>query len=107
MEPLNQRSRVSLNDLRVILNYGPLGLVQAVTERISRNHIQLNTGTITLNHNAEVEIVMSIPGRQHSEHHRIAAQVIHCGEGGSATLSFHCCGKETMLALLPYLATRH
>ncbi len=106
MEPLNRRIRASLNDIRVVLNYGPLGFVQAVTEQIGQNHIQLNTGTITLNHNAEVEIVMSIPGSEYSEHHRIAAQVIHCGDSGSATLSFRGCTEKTMRALLPYLV-RH
>jgi hypothetical protein len=106
MDRLNRENSFSLHDIRVVLNYAPLGFVQAVTERIGHHQIQLNTGKITLNHNAEVEIVMSIPGREHSEHHRISAQVSHCDEGGNAILNFHCCGKKTMLALLPYL-TRH
>ena len=103
MAQLNQRTRGSLHDIRVVLNYGPLGFVQAATERISHDQMQVNTGSITLNHHAEVEIVMSIPGLEHSEHHHIAAQVIHCGEDGNATLSFRCCGEKTMQALLPYV----
>lgn len=106
METLNQQIRTNLHDICVVLSYGPLGFVRAVTEHIGHNHIQLNTGTINLNHNARVEIVMSIPGRQYKEHHRIAARVIHCGEGGSATLSFHGCGEATLQALLPYV-THH
>ncbi len=106
MDQLNRKNSFSLHDIRVVLNYGPLGFVQAVTERIGHNQIQLNTGSVTLNHHAEVEIVMSIPGRGHNEHHRITAQVSHCDEGGNATLCFHGCGEKTMLALLPYL-TRH
>ncbi len=103
MDQLNRKSGFCLQDIRVVLSYAPLGFVQAVTERIDHNQIQLNTGSITLNTHAEVEIMMSIPGREHSEHHRISAQVSHCGEGGNATLNFHRCGEKTMLALLPYL----
>ena len=103
MDQLNRENSFCLHDIRVVLNYAPLGFVQAVTERLGHNQIQLNTGNITLNHNAEVEIVMSIPGLEHSEHHRIAAQVTHCDEGGHATLSFDDCRKETIQALLPYL----
>ncbi|MCW8917427.1 MAG: hypothetical protein OQL08_01215 [Gammaproteobacteria bacterium] len=91
------------HDIRVVLDYRPLGFVRAVTEHIGRHTMRVNTGAITLNHHAEVEIVLSIPGAQYSEHHRIAAQVSHCGEGGHTTLSFHCCGEATMQALLPYL----
>ena len=103
MAQLNPHIKARLHDISVVLNYGPLGFVQAVTERIGRNQIQVNTGSITLNHKAEVEIVMSIPGMEHSEHHRITAQVEHCDESGHTTLSFRCCGKKTLLALLPYL----
>lgn len=106
MAHLTSRITPSLHDIRVVLNYGPLGFVQAVTERIDPHYMQVNTGSITLNHNAEVEIVMSIPGVKYNEHHRIAAQVSHCGEDGHTTLSFHCCGEKTLLALLPYLS-RH
>lgn len=103
MSQLNQHRRESLHDIHVVLNYGPLGLVQAATEHISQDQMQVNTGAIILNHHAEVEIVISIPGLEHSEHHRIAAQVIHCGENGNATLGFRCCGEKTMQALLPYV----
>jgi hypothetical protein len=103
MEPSISHITPALHDVRVVLNYGPLGFVQAVTEHIDRHTMQVNTGSITLNHHAEVEIVLSIPGARYNEHHRIAAQVSHCGEGGQTTLSFHCCGEKTMLALLPYL----
>jgi len=108
MGQLNRCIGVNLRDIGVVLNYGPLGIVRAVTEHISLNRIQLNTGTINLQHNAEVEIVMSIPGVEYSEHHRINAQVLHCDEGGRATLGFHSCGEATMMALLPYLnLTQH
>lgn len=103
MDYLNPRIKASLQEISVVLNYGPLGFVRAVTEHIGRNQIQVNTGSITLNHNAEVEIVISIPGMKHSEHHRIAAQVSHCDESGHTILSFRCCGQKTMLALLPYV----
>lgn len=106
MEALNQCMRAGINDIRVVLNYGPLGLVQAVTQRIGRNHIELNTGTIALNHNAWVEIVMSIPSEEKFEHHRINARVSRCHEDGTATLRFHDCCHETLQALLPYV-TRH
>lgn len=103
MAQLTSSITPKLHDIRVVLNYAPLGFVQAVTERIAPHYIQVNTGSITLNHNAEVEIVMSIPGIKYNEHHRIAAQVSYCGTGGQTTLSFHGCGEKTMLALLPYL----
>ncbi|MEN8169546.1 MAG: hypothetical protein ABFS08_04915 [Pseudomonadota bacterium] len=106
MSQLNQRIPARLHDIRVVLNYGPLGFVQAVTESIAHDQMQVNTGSITLNKNAEVEIMISIPGRRHSEHHRISAQVLHCCEDGKTTLDFRCCKESTMLALLPYL-TRH
>jgi len=100
----NERICCSPKDVRVVLNYGPLGFVQAVTEQIASDHMRVNTGSITLNQQAEVEIVMSIPGQKYSEHHRIAARVSHCGADGHATLSFHCCGEKTLLALLPYVS---
>ena len=103
MEPLNQCIRAGLNDIRVVLNYGPLGLVQAVAERIGRNRIQLNTGTVTLNRHARVEIVMRIPTADHHEHHRISAMVTDGGPDGSTTLSFHGCCHKTLQALLPYV----
>lgn len=96
---------ISSNGLRVVLNYGPLGFVQAVTEYITRDQIRVNTGSVTLNHNSEVEIVLSVPGEQYSEHHRIAAQVLHSDEYGQTTLGFRCCGEKTMTALLPYFST--
>lgn len=103
MNDLNSPITASPKDISVVLNYGPLGFVRAITEHIGHNRIQVNTGSITLNHQAEVEIVMSIPGLGHSEHHRITAQVEHCDESGHAILSFHCCGNRTLLALQPYL----
>ena len=103
MEPINPYTRTRLDDIHVILNYGPLGLVHAVAERIGRNRIQLNTGTITLNHNALVEVVMSIPCAERHEHHRISARVTQCGSDGRATLSFHDCCHKTLQALLPYV----
>jgi len=104
MAQLNPHIKASLYDIHVVLNYGPLGFVQAITEYISHNQMQVNTGTITLNHNAIVEIVMSIPGIKRSEHHRITAQVSHCDESGHSILSFNCCGERTKLALQPYLS---
>lgn len=92
--------------VRVVLEYGPLGLVQAVTERIAHDHMLVNTGTITLNHNAELAIVVSLPGEKHHESHRIAAKVLQCDEHGLSLLGFHCCGEKTMMALLPFV-TRH
>lgn len=103
MARFNPRIRANLHDIHVVLNYGPLGFVQATTEHIHHDHMQVNTGSITLNHSAEVEIVMSIPGNKHNEHHRITAQVSHCDEGGRSTLHFRSCGKKTMQALLPYI----
>jgi hypothetical protein len=106
MTQLTSRITPNLHDIHMVLNYGPLGFVQAITERIDQHHIQVYTGSITLNHNAKVEIVMSIPGVKYSEYHRIAAQVSHCGGDGHSTLSFYGCGEKTLLALLPYLS-RH
>lgn len=103
MIQLLSRNIPSLHDVHVVLSYGPLGFVQAATEHIDHHYMQVNTGSITLNHHAEVEIVMSIPGVRYSEHHRIAAQVSHCSAGGHTTLSFHHCTEKTMLALRPYL----
>ena len=103
MTALIGHSNFNLNNIHVVLNYGPLGIVKAVTEHIACDYMLVNTGTITLNHEAEVEIVMSIPGLEHSVHHRIRAQVSHCGTDGHATLSFRCCGEQTLLALLPYV----
>ena len=107
MSPLHHHIRSSPAEISVVLSYGPLGFVQAITESIAQDHMQVNTGAITLNQNAEVEIMISIPGEgEHSEHHRIAAQVTHCYEDGKATLNFRCCGKNTILALRPYV-THH
>jgi hypothetical protein len=93
-----------LGNVRVVLNYGPLGFVRAITDYIDHGTMRVNTGSITLNHHAEVEIVLSIPGARYNEHHRIAAQVSHCGEGGMSTLSFLGCDEVTRKALLPYLS---
>lgn len=103
MTTLIGQSKVDLHNVHVVLNYGPLGIVRAITEHIAHDYMLVNTGTITLNHEAEVEIVLSIPGLEHSVHHRIRAQVSHCGADGHAILSFRCCGEKTLLALLPYV----
>ena len=91
-------------DIRVALNYAPLGIVHATTESIASDHMQVNTGSVTLNHSAEVEIVVGIPGPEHLIHHRISAQVGHSGEGGYTTLLFQCCDAETLMALRPYFS---
>ena len=103
MEALQHPIRNRLHDIQVILGYGPLGFVKATTEAIASDFMQVTTGAVSLHHNTEVEIVMSIPGREYSEHHRIGARVSHCDASGLTTLTFHCCGKKTMLALRPYL----
>jgi hypothetical protein len=106
MERLHTHLRQRLHNIRVVLNYRPLGIVQAITEEIAHDHILVNTGAITLQHNAEVEIMMSLPGIKHNQQHHISAKVSHCDESGHSTLSFSSCGRKTLRALLPYL-TRH
>lgn len=103
MALLNPRIRTDLHNISVVLNYGPLGFIKATTECIGHDHIQVNTGSIALNHDAEVEIVMSIASLEHREQHRIAAQVGYCDESGHTTLNFLCCSGETIQALQPYV----
>ncbi len=103
METLQQPILNGLHNIHVMLNYGPLGIVRAATEAVARDHIRVNTGAVSLQHNTEVEVVLSIPGSKHTEHHRLRALVSHCDASGHTTLTFCCCGRETMLALRPYL----
>lgn len=95
------RQRIGL-----VINYGPLGFIRAITEEVGYDHLCVNTGHVTLCQHSEVELVLSLQRDNRHEHHRIAATVSHCDQHGTATLTFCQCAKETLQALLPFV-TRH
>ncbi|MFO7593640.1 MAG: hypothetical protein R6X15_06315 [Pseudomonadota bacterium] len=89
-------------DISLMLSYAPLGLVRALSAKIGRDSILVDTGCITLYDNSEVEIVLSIPKGEHYITHRIRALVAG-NEGRVVKLAFQNCKRKTLEALLPYI----
>lgn len=106
MAPLDHHFMTRCQDIRIVLAYAPLGFVKAVVQHIYPTRMLVNTGFITLNHNAEIDIVLQIPKKNGGRPYHIPAQVSGCEEDGDSTLDFRCCSEEAMLALRPYLTSQ-
>lgn len=104
MMPITRTIKNS-RDISLVLSYAPLGLVRALSTKIGRDSIFVDTGCITLYNNSEVEIVLSIPKGEHYITHRIRALVTG-NEGRVVKLAFQNCQRKTLDALLPYI-THH
>ena len=82
------------NDVHVMLNYGPLGLVRAVTRDVRLDGMTVDTGVIRLTRNTDVEVTFSVRRNNRFQVHRVDASVAGAAPGG-AQLLFRDYGRDT------------
>lgn len=94
------------SDISVQLNYRPLGLVSARTRNLRLDGLFVDTGTITLPHQSEVEVTLSFRKDDRLQVHHLRARVMGRSKYGT-NLTFQNCGRDTYQALRDLLALQH
>lgn len=76
------------DSIDVILSYAPLGLVRATSSDIHLDGMIVDTGSVSLARNAQVEVNLTLSGREsrRPQNCRISAQVVDSIEGGAYLL---------------------
>ncbi len=87
--------------LHVMLAYGPLGLVRATARELRLGGMIVDTGTVALDEEAEVEVSFNHCYKDEVITHRISATVTRSFRGG-AVLAFRSYARTT-LQVLRYL----
>ncbi len=98
---MESRGYDSDKPLHVMLAYGPLGLVRATAQELRFGGMVVDTGTVTLGEETEVEVSFIHRHKDEIITHRISATVTRSFRGG-AVLAFRSYARTT-LQVLRYL----
>lgn len=95
---MESRAYDSDKPLHVMLAYGPLGLVRATAQELQLGGMVVDTGTVTLGEEMEVEVSFTHRRKDEVVTHRISATVTRSFRGG-AVLAFRSHARTTLQVL--------
>lgn len=73
----------------LLLSYGPVGYVHAVTERFTDDGIHINTGSVSLESDCDVEVLISVPEGDYTNSYSFPATIERSGHAGTVLIPRH------------------